>query len=208
MNIFSGRSAPLGVLVVVAVGLAIGVGLARLVAPHSAGETSTRVATHTAHDTVVRSPHAIPATPAPAQTRTATATAAAQPTPAVMSAVAQAVAQNALEGAWQVDEQNAQVGAITWSGQAIPSGDTIVFDVHKVSVAGKPATACERQTILHAVLSMRSIDQGASYTETNCQGASSTGEIRVSSFSPDARSVTGSFWNGQQKIGDFHAERR
>src|SRR6202011_258856 len=74
-----------------------------------------------------------PAAPAPAHT--------AGPTP--QAAVA------APPGSWQVDEANVRVGTIVWAGEAVmSSGNTMVLDTYKQSVAGRSATKCERQTRL------------------------------------------------------------
>jgi hypothetical protein len=50
--------------------------------------------------------------------------------------------------------------------------------------------------------------QTVPYQEVNCQGVSSTGQVRVSAFSADGRSFRGSFWLDGVKLGDFDARKR
>ena len=177
---------------VVIVGLAIGGWLA----------LSTRHQVQPAR-TVARSN---PAAPTPA------ATVAPRVAPTVVATVAAAstvTADAAVQGAWQIDEANVQVGTIVWSGSAVLSrANTIELDVRKVSVGGHAATRCERETELHAAFSVGVSSQTVPYQEVNCQGVSSTGEVRVSAFSSDGRAFHGSFWLDGAKLGDFDAQRR
>lgn|GEM_PF-5016571 len=145
-------------------------------------------------------------TPSVAATVTPTAVATVAATVAAAPAV---TAGNAVQGAWEIDEANVQVGTIVWSGSAVLSrGNTIALDVRKASVGGRSATKCERETELRAAFSVGVPVQTVPYTEVNCQGASSTGEVRVSAFATDGRSFRGSFWLDDVKLGDFDARRR
>jgi hypothetical protein len=132
--------------------------------------------------------------------------------PTVVATVAAApavTADTAVQGAWQIDEANVQVGTIVWSGSAALSrGNTIALAVRKVSVGGHAATRCERATELRAAISVGVSAQTVPYQEVNCQGASSTGELRVSAFSADGRSFRGSFWLDGVKLGNFDARRQ
>jgi hypothetical protein len=154
----------------------------------------------------------VPTTP-PTPSTPPTPARTGSPSPAIRTVTArQAAAAPAdarmLRGSWQVDEANVQVGRIVWVGAAEPSGaDTIVLDAHKESVGGRSAMPCERQTILHAAFSVGAAQQSVPYRETNCQGVVSTGEVRVSSFSPDG-SFTGSFWQNGTMLGNFQARKR
>ena len=111
-------------------------------------------------------------------------------------------------GVWRIEEANVQVGTIVWSGSGAGSGgNAIALDVHKESVAGHGISACERRTTLHVVLSAGAAAQTVPYREVNCSGATSTGEMRVSTFSADGRTFSGSFWSDGAKLGDFTAAR-
>jgi hypothetical protein len=83
--------------------------------------------------------------------------------------------------------------------------NTLALDVHKVSVGGRSVSRCERETVLRATVSTDVPAQTVPYHEVNCQGVSSTGEVRVSSFASDGRSFHGSFWADGAKLGDFDA---
>ncbi len=131
-------------------------------------------------------------TPAPPVTRT-TATPAAVPQRAAPS------------GTWRIDEANVIVGTIVWLGNAVSRGDRLILDLHKARIGGQPATPCERETNLHIVVSNASPHQTVPYTEVNCEGLTSTGVVRVSSISGDA--FSGSFWDGNMKLGDFDARK-
>jgi hypothetical protein len=88
------------------------------------------------------------------------------------------------------------------------SGDSIVLDVQKESVAGRSATRCERQTDLRAAFAIGAGPQSVPYRETNCAGTVSTGEVRVQSFSRDGASFSGSFWQNGVLLGHFTARKR
>jgi hypothetical protein len=136
------------------------------------------------------------------------ATASAIPTAAPAPATAASAGSSALQGSWQIDEANVQVGTIRWVGDAEPArGNTIAFNVHKQSVAGRTATRCERQTGLHAEFSLGIAEQTVPYREVNCDGVVSTGEIRVTSFSGNSGSFTGSFWRNGTNLGQFTARK-
>ena len=140
----------------------------------------------------------------PTTAPTAPPTTAATATPATAAPAASAA--RAVPGAWQIDEANVQVGTIVWAGSAAPSRpNTIALDVHKVSVGGHSVSRCERETVLRATFSMGVQAQTVPYQEVNCQGVSSTGEVRISSFASDGRSFHGSFWLDGAKLGDFDA---
>src|ERR1700681_533126 len=135
--------------------------------------------------------------------RVATAARAAQP-----AATTAAIADAALGGTWQIDEANVQLGTILWVGDILPArGNTIVFNVHKQSVAGRPATRCERHTNLYASFSLGVADQTVPYREVNCEGFLSTGEIRVTGFFGNGGFLKGSFWRNGVKLGNFTARR-
>lgn len=189
---------------VVIVGLAIGGWLA--VSTRNQSQPVRTVARSNAAPVPVRT---VAARKAPVA---AAATAAPTAVPAVPATVAPATtvtAEAAVQGAWQIDEANVQVGTIVWSGNAVLSrGNTIALDVRKVSVGGRAAAPCERETALHAAFSVGVPAQTVPYREVNCEGVSSTGEVRVSSFSSDGRSFRGSFWLDGAKLGDFEARRR
>jgi hypothetical protein len=166
----------------------------------------TVVATATPTIAPTATPTPVPTgTPTPAPTATPTAA----PTVAATVAAATGTAHAAVQGAWQIDEANVQVGTIVWSGSAVLSqGNTIALAVRKVSVGGRSAGPCERATELRASFSVGVSAQTVPYQEVNCQGASSTGEVRVTDFSADGRAFRGSFWLGGVKLGDFDARRR
>ncbi len=173
----------------------------------------TRTAAAAAPTAVATVPPAATPTAAPTVTATAppTVTPTAAPTVAATTAPAAGVAQaagaaRAAQGAWQIDEANVQVGTIVWSGRAVLSrSNTIALDVRKVSVGGRSVSRCERETELRAAFAMGVAAQTVPYQEVNCQGVSSTGEVRVSSFASDGRSFHGSFWLDGTKLGDFDA---
>jgi hypothetical protein len=157
------------------------------------------------------------AKPAPSPVRTvvatAKATAAATPTATAVPTAAVTPAKgadySALQGEWQIDEANLQDGMMVWSGDAVvSSGGTIVLNVHKDSVAGRSATQCERQTNLHAAFALGVAQQTVPFREMNCEGTTSSGEVRVGGFSRDDRSFYGNFWQGGVKLGDFTASKQ
>ncbi len=153
-------------------------------------------------------PTGAPRTAAPTIVPTAAPTIVPTVPPTVASAPA-VTRELAVQGAWQIDEANVQVGTIVWSGSAVLSrANTIALDVHKVSVGGRSASRCERETELHAAFSVGVSAQTVPYQEVNCQGTSSAGEVRVSSYSSDGRSFRGSFWLDGVKLGDFEARSR
>ena len=113
-----------------------------------------------------------------------------------------------MQGSWELDEANVQVGTIVWTGEAqLSRGDTIVFNVHKQSVGGRHAAPCERNTALRATLSLGSADQTVPYREINCEGVVSTGEVRVTGFTRNAQSFSGSFWSNGTNLGHFGARK-
>jgi hypothetical protein len=173
----------------------------------SVAVTSTTSTTRPVHRASRRA-SAAPATTAPTVAPTAAPTTAPTAAPAVPpTAVAPAVATAA--GVWRIEEANVHVGTIVWSGSgaAAGAGNAIALDVHKESVAGHGVSACERRTTLHVVLSAGAAAQTVPYREVNCSGAASAGEMRVSTFSSDGRTFSGSFWSDGSKLGDFTAAR-
>ncbi len=203
---FPGRT---GIVLTVTALAGLGIGFALAAWPHGAA----RRAVATKHATVA---YAQPATK-PLHTAVATAKLTAAPTPtltptAVPSAVvtpAKGANAAALQGPWQIAEANLQDGTMVWSGGAVVASDgTIVLDAHKDSIAGRAASQCERQTDLHAAFAPGVSQQTVPFVETNCQGATSSGEVRVKRFSPDGRSFNGSFWQGGTKLGDFTASKQ
>ena len=210
-----GRSAGLTAVAVVLIGLLIGVALAAWT--RGTSRTSTSGSGRETVATATRSTHA--ATHAPVATPSATGTPLATATPLATSAPSappprvakRTVRANAApaQGTWQIDEANVQDGRMVWTGTAAQSSDgTIVLDVHKASVAGSAATSCERATNLHVPVRAGAAGQTTSFQETNCSGATSTGQVRVDSVTPDGRSFRGSFWQSGVKLGDFIASRR
>jgi hypothetical protein len=133
----------------------------------------------------------------------------APPTPAAPPAKTNNAASDSVQGSWQLDEANVQVGTILWAGDAQLSqgGDTVVFNVHKQSVGGRPAAPCERETALRATFSLGVADQTVPYREVNCAGVVSTGEVRVTGFSPNGQSFSGSFWSNGTNLGQFGAHK-
>ncbi|HWT06989.1 MAG TPA: hypothetical protein VN224_14595 [Xanthomonadales bacterium] len=212
------------VIFIVAVGFAIGAWLAiRTRGPVEPAQRVT-VATSVSASRPVRAPPPLRIlTPAPTPTVVATATSiataaptakAAAATPSAVSTVvpsaapAAAVANPALQGSWQLDEANVQVGTISWVGDAVlGSGNTIVFNMHKQNVGGRTAMPCERQTGLHAAFSLGATDQTVPYREVNCEGAVSTGEVRVTGFSRNAASFSGRFSRNGVNLGTFNARK-
>jgi len=155
----------------------------------------TAVATETPTDPPTVEPTAIP-TPMP----TVRPTARLAP---------KRIATSLVQGTWQIDEANRQVGSIVWSGNAVVTrGGTIVLNAHKAVVAGHMATPCERGTTLHAAITVGVAPQTVRYRETNCAGSSSLGEIHVSNFSPDAGSFIGSVWRDGDYLGNFTARKQ
>ena len=120
--------------------------------------------------------------------------------PADRIAASHAVAQT-----WRIDEANVEVGTIVWVGSAVLHRDSIVFDVHKERIAGRPAGPCERETILHIQISSAQPSQTVPYQEINCRGESMSGVVRV--YADGSGAFTGSFWTGNTKLGDFDARK-
>jgi hypothetical protein len=137
-------------------------------------------------------------------------------TPAPAATAAQAVAAGtkpvdatAAQGAWQIDEANVVDGAMLWSGTATARSDgTIVLDAHKASIAGRAASDCERRTNLHAAVALGASQQTVPYEETNCEGNTSAGEVRVTRVAADGHSFSGSFYQNGVKLGDFTASKQ
>lgn len=227
------RSSRLGAVAFAAAVLAGIVAVA--VRPHRFGErASIAHARHTAAVAVAKTrrepllpvavvprAHALPATPSATATLVTTPppatapptlqtpTRAPAPPTAASTITAASAAPTALQGAWQIVESNVQDGLMVWSGAAVAkSAGTLALNVQKDSVAGRSASRCERETSLHATLSAGVAQQTVPYQETNCEGATSVGEVRVDRFSPDARSFHGSFWQGGTKLGDFTATKQ
>ncbi len=172
--------------------------------------TPTAAAAATAAPTV--KPTATPM-PSPSPAPTTKPTLAPTPSPTAVPTVAPSPLKRgyyaALQGTWQIDEANVQDGRMVWAGGAVvSSGGTIVLDAHKESIAGQAATRCERQTALHASFALGVARQAVPFQEVNCQGGTSSGTIQVTSFSPGARSFSGTFWSGGVKLGDFQASKR
>lgn len=212
------------VIFIVVVGFAIGAWLAVRTHPVEQAQrvtvassvSSPRSVPTLAHRTVrILTPAPTPAVLATAATiATAAPTAEPATTASVVSTVAPstapatAAADSALQGTWQLDEANVQVGTISWVGDAVPaSGNTIVFNVHKQSVGGRRAMPCERQTGLHAAFSLAVAEQTVPYREVNCDGVVSMGEVRVTSFSRTGASFSGSFWRNGVNLGTFNARK-
>ncbi|GAC1497536.1 MAG: hypothetical protein NVS1B2_19520 [Vulcanimicrobiaceae bacterium] len=109
-------------------------------------------------------------------------------------------------GAWQIVEANVYTGAMVWRGQAVVShGGNVVLDMHKERIAGRIASRCERNTNLHVTIPSDGSARTVPFTEVNCAGASSGGEVRVSNYSPGT--VHGSFWQHGTYLGDFSARK-
>ncbi len=116
--------------------------------------------------------------------------------------------KSATGGAWQIVEANVFDGSMVWRGNAAVShGGTMVLDVHKERIAGRAASSCERNTNLHVAIPSNGSARTVPFTEVNCAGASSGGEVRVSSFSPGIGVMHGSFWQRGTYLGDFSAQK-
>lgn len=215
MNVRPGTLA--AVIGIVVVGFAIGAWLA--ISTRGSAQRSQRVtvasstvasATDTAHpvQTMAPRPLRIPApTPTPAPVAAAVTTAAPVSTVAPQARKTEPGASS-VQGSWQLDEANVQVGTIRWVGSAeVTAGDTIAFTVHKQSVGGRAAVPCERQTVLHAAFSLGVAPQTVPYREVNCSGTASGGEVRVTSFSGDGASLSGSFFSNGVNLGTFTARK-
>jgi hypothetical protein len=218
MNLLSRPPGTAAMVLVVVVGLAIGgwlgVGarnqqVSRISRHDAAAAPARTLAPRTKTPAPTATP-AVAATAAPTIAATAAPTVAATAAPTVAAtavpATAAVAAGGAVQGGWEIDEANVQVGTIVWSGSAVRSrANTLALDVHKVSVAGRSVSACERETELRAAVVLGAAAQTVPYHEVNCNGVASTGEVRVSAFSADGRSFRGSFWLGGAKLGDFDA---
>jgi hypothetical protein len=164
----------------------------------------------TARPTVVP---AIARTPAPALAPTAIPTATpprrTTPSPAITPAPAPHTAAAALPGAWRVQEANVLVGTIVWSGNVrVKEGDTAVLDVRKEKVAGASANRCERNTALRAEFTPGLSKQTVPYREVNCEGVTTSGELRIASMSPEENAFSGTVWREGAKLGTFNAYKR
>ena len=217
------RSGTIGaVIVILVVGFAIGGWLAFVTRP-----TDGHVTRVTAASTI-RTPGPIRAT-VPATTAPALATQVPAPKPAPTEAPAPSHApaaggpttvtptaathvvppQGVTQGSWELDETNVQVGTIVWAGDTVLAhGNTVVLDVHKQSVGGRPAVPCERQTSLHAEFVSSAAEQSVPYREVNCEGVATTGEMRISSSARNDGSFSGTFWRNGTKLGTFNARKR
>ena len=223
----SARPANLAAIaLIIAVGFSIGAWLAiRGRVPQGyvqrvtvATSARTRVSDRTAAPTAKPTPRVtamIHATAVPtasaATTVTHVVTPVATPTPTLAAPVeaTDTAASDSMQGSWQFDEANVQVGTILWAGgaQLSQGGNTVVFNVHKQSVGGRPAAPCERDTALRATFSLGVADQTVPYREVNCQGVVSTGEVRVTGFSRNGQSFSGSFWSNGANLGHFDARK-
>lgn len=83
----------------------------------------------------------------------------------------------------------------------------MIFDLHKASIAGRPAVPCERDTNLHIVVPLDHAPQSVPYHEVNCEGGGSDGVVQLSAL-PSNGSFTGTFWDGATKLGDFQAQQQ
>ena len=213
------RPATLGaVVVIIVVGFAIGAWLAIRTRGPAAQTTRVIVASDT--HTAPRPVRTLAATTAPTALPTPVSIVTAEPIPTpaathsappITASSAPAVATGgtpAMQGSWRLDEANVQVGAIVWIGDAVADRpDTLVLNVRKQSVGGRRAMPCERQTALHAAFSVGVAQQTVPYREVNCDGAVSTGEVRVTSFSGDGASFSGSFSQNGVNLGSFTARK-
>jgi hypothetical protein len=115
---------------------------------------------------------------------------------------------SAIAGTWQFREQNEGYGEMIWSATATPvagSSHTSI-DAIKKSIAGEPATACEKETHLRFQLS-RSMHR-VPYTEVNCEGQLMTGYVQITDFAQDSQSFAGSFYSESGvRQGDFQAQQ-
>ncbi len=157
--------------------------------------------------------------PTPARTLAPTVAATVAPTvaPAAPPAVAHAPAPTTASvtaaattaGAWRITEANRQIGTMIWSGSGAASpGGTIILQLHKVAVAGQPATACERATTLQAQIAAGIPQQTVPFRETNCAGTTSTGTVHVNRFAAGGRAFDGTFAENGALVGDFIASER
>jgi hypothetical protein len=98
---------------------------------------------------------------------------------------------------------------MVWSGSAAPSSNgTILLQLHKVAVAGQPATPCERATTLQAEIAAGIPQQTVPFRETNCGGTTSIGTVHVDRFAPDGRAFAGTFAENGALLGPFTATQR
>ena len=142
---------------------------------------------------------AVPATPVATPAPPIKTMAPATPAPDT----AAATVPIARASSWEVDESGTSVGTIVWTGSASAAGGgAIALDLHKVRVAGHGVGPCERATHLRATLTGAQA-QTVPYQETNCAGATASGEMRIAAG--DGRHLTGSFWSNGAKLGDFTA---
>ncbi len=176
-------------------------------------ETSTPIAAMPTPQRTISARVKPTATVAASATAEATASAPATPTASPMqsntprvAAGTPATGNTGLQGTWRINEANVVVGRIVWSGNAtVSNSNTIVMDLHKKSVGGRPATQCEQETNLHFVIPISASAQSVSYREINCEGTSSTGEVHVGGVSATRGAFSGTFWQNGMDIGYFDA---
>ena len=192
--------------VIVIVGFAIGAWLAINTRAPQQQTKHVTVATHT-----VAAPATRTAAPPPARTLAPAATPSAPPATVMPTAAPTAAVPSSstpLQGAWQLDEANIQVGAIVWTGAAVLApGNTMVLDVRKQSVRGRAAVPCERHTALHAAFAIGVVRQTVPFREVNCNGLASSGDVHITHFSGDGRSFSGSFSQDGANLGTFTARK-
>jgi hypothetical protein len=212
------RPATLAAMVlIVVVGFSIGAWLALRTGPSEEARQRVTVAT-TVDTTGPESTVAPTSRPTSVATAVMVATAAPTATPAAAPAaiatttpravVTVGTANSSLQGSWQFDEANVEVGTILWVGSATVNGSSsVIFNMHKQSVGGRRATGCERATGLSAALTAGVAEQNVPYREVNCQGVVSTGEVRITGFAANSGHFSGSFWSDGTNLGHFDARK-
>jgi hypothetical protein len=200
------------------IGVAVGVVIAgwRMAArpAHPAQHPPKHATLHPRHvAALATAPPRIQTTPAPRIQTTPAPRIQATPAPRIQTTPAARASTTAktpaLQGTWEISEANRQVGSMVWSGAGtIGAGGSLVLDAHKVSIAGRAAAPCERETTLHAVLTPGAAPQTVPFHETNCTGAASTGDMRIAGFAPDAHTFSGTFWEHGVQLGEFVATKQ
>ena len=105
-------------------------------------------------------------------------------------------------------ESNVADGMMVWQGNlTVGRGGAMTLDVHKTSIAGRAASACERQTNLHVVFPPGMSQSVAPFSEVNCAGTTSTGEVRLQRFSPSQSTIVGTFYEDGARLGPFEARK-
>ena len=182
-------------ILAIALGLVIGGLLAVMTRLREGAGTNVATVSTTAPSPASSTPHGI-AKAEPVTTGSSPRSTAAAPTGAPANS-------RGADRAWQIVETHTSVGTILWTGVGRFGGDGLALDVRKAQVRGHEVGPCERDTHLRATVSVSA--RTAPYRETNCSGATSAGDMRISWRSSDGHTLSGSFWKDGAKLGDFKA---